>query len=593
MGNSLFSPKITLTQRQEDFKFLADRFPFGDAELHHLYRAYHAILESKREERTSFLVDWSEQCTSASTDYTNTASSRGSNSTATAASHTYTAEHEQLRLERRTLIQVVETKLLPPNFGNRLYEVAFLAAGDASPYADAPDAPTTSDAYTRRARLEKFFEGLSNSGRRGTKAAMTVMFNICQEATATVTDKGTVNPTTDTDTEPRRIQVAELVDMGYRIALATAFLQAADMDRDVTGYLDCVKDTALDETLKALATSIVERGRRRIERTSPSSCSAAADDPYLNQGLVELQDILEWAEAVAPVFASILPTFTFQIFFPGRPYPPSRTAFDFPRILSESTFFSTPSSPLLFTFGCLSSALDGSYYRLYTSAADGLSFNRLQNSLLGYSGPTLLIIRAAGNNGVFGAFTASQWKEQKDFYGNTDCFLYQMAPTTAVYRPTGSARNFMYCNPSARSKGYDQQAHGIGFGGTVDEPRFFIEESFDHCVAGNRDLTFENGSLLPKTASGAVRKDFEIDALEVWGVGGDDVVQQALGARAAARNVKDESIQRARKVDKAAFLDDFRSGLIESKAFVHRGQVQGRADVDLEDKNKTAYAYEK
>jgi hypothetical protein len=212
---------------------------------------------------------------------------------------------------------------------------------------------------------------------------------------------------------------------------------------------------------------------------------------------------------------------------------------------------------------------------------------------LGYSGPTLLIIRAAGNNGVFGAFTASQWKEQKDFYGNTDCFLYQMAPVTAVYRPTGSARNFMYCNPSARSKGYDQQAHGIGFGGTVDEPRFFIEESFDHCVAGNRDLTFENGSLLPKTESGGNRKDFEIDALEVWGVGGDDVVQQALGARAEARNIKDESIQRARKVDKAAFLDDFRSGLIESKAFQHRGQVQGRGgDVDLEDKTKTAYTYE-
>lgn len=578
MGNSLFTScsTKTLTPEQEDFKFLAGRFPFGDAELHHLYRAYHAILESKNEDRTSFLADWSEECTLHFTS--NTSSGTAANAAAT-PSNADTAAID----ERRTLIQVVETKLLPPNFGNRLYEVAFLAAGDASPYADDAAETSAVDAYTQRARLEKFFEGLSNSGRRGTKAAMTVMFDICQQATAS------------TDTEPRRIQVTELVDMGYRIALATAFLQAADKDdRDVAGYLDCADDTTLDETLKALANSIVERGRRRIERTTSPSSSAAANDPYLEQGLVELQDILEWADAVAPVFASILPTFTFQIFFPGRPTPPSRTAFDFPRILSESTFFSKPSSPLLFTFGCLSSGLDGSYYRLYTSAADGLSFNRLQNSLLGYSGPTLLIIRAAGNNGIFGAFTASQWKEQKDFYGNTDCFLYQMAPVTAVYRPTGSAKNYMYCNPSARSKGYDQQAHGIGFGGTVDEPRFFIEESFDHCVAGNRDLTFENGSLLPKTESGGNRKDFEIDALEVWGVGGDDVVQQALGARAAARNVKDESIQRARKVDKAAFLDDFRSGLIESKAFQHRGQVQGRADVDLEDKTKTktAYAYE-
>jgi hypothetical protein len=586
MGNQLFAPSTpTLTPQQEDLKFLGDRFPFGDAELKHLYKAYHAILESKTKQHTSFLVDSSEQCTSKSAVGTASSTNTNVNTNVTASSSNAVTD-EQLRLERRTLIQVVESKLLPPNFGNRLYEVAFLAAGDTSVYADVDATtgattakePSTVDAYTRRARLEQFFEGLSSSGRRGTKAAMTVMFNICRDESASATHGGSAD---------RRVRVIEFVDMGYRIALATAFLQAADTDSDVGGYLACVEDTAKDDTLKALANSIVERGRRRLERAALGAPSGPSADPNLEQGLVELQDILEWADSVAPVFASILPTFMFQIFFPGRPYPPSRTAFDFPRILSESTFFSTPSSPLLFTFGCLSSALDGSYYRLYTSAVDGLSFNRLQNALLGYSGPTLLIIRAT-NNGVFGAFTASQWKEHKDFYGNSDCFLYQIAPDTAVYRPTGSARNFMYCNSTARSKGYDQQAHGIGFGGTTGEPRFFIEESFDHCFAGNRDLTFENGSLLPKTESGAVQTYFDIDALEVWGVGGDEVVKQALGARAAARGFKDESIRRARKVDKAAFLDDFRSGLIESKAFQHREQIQGGTVDDLEDRIKAA-----
>jgi hypothetical protein len=79
----------------------------------------------------------------------------------------------------------------------------------------------------------------------------------------------------------------------------------------------------------------------------------------------------------------------------------------------------------------------------------------------------------------------------------------------------------------------------------------------------------------------------------VWGVGGDDVVAEALESRSRQRELTAANIQKARKVDKAAFLDDFRSGLIESKAFQHRDQMRGRADADLDDKHKTGYVYEK
>lgn len=129
----------------------------------------------------------------------------------------------------------------------------------------------------------------------------------------------------------------------------------------------------------------------------------------------------------------------------------------------------------------------------------------------------------------------------------------------------------MYCNSFARSRGYDQQAHGIGFGGTTEQPRLFLAESFDNCVAAASDMTFESGRLLDHKGT-----TFEIDNLEVWGVGGTEVVQEALGARSRQRDIKNAAIQKARKVDKAQFLDDFRSGLIESKAFQHQAQVQGR-----------------
>lgn len=207
------------------------------------------------------------------------------------------------------------------------------------------------------------------------------------------------------------------------------------------------------------------------------------------------------------------------------------------------------------------------------------------NSLIGYSGPTLVIIQAT-SGGIFGAFTASPWKESKDFYGNSDCFLYQLLPSTAVYRPRGNQTNYMYCNSEARSRGYDQLAHGIGFGGDQQQPRLFISESFEGNLASSHDLTFEPGPLLSPPADGSLQKTFEIDNLEVWGVGGDDIVAEALESRVKARAVKNANIAKARKVDKAAFLDDFRSGIIESKAFKHRDQIRGRAECDLEDRIK-------
>jgi hypothetical protein len=250
---------------------------------------------------------------------------------------------------------------------------------------------------------------------------------------------------------------------------------------------------------------------------------------------------------------------------------------------------------MLFSFASMSKSLGGEWHRLYTSVSDGLSFNRLQNSMLGYDGPTLLVIQAT-NGGIFGAFTASKWKESKDYYGNSDCFLYQLQPLTAVYRPSGNGKNYMYCNSFARSRGYDKMPHGLGFGGSTDGecPRLFIAESFDGCHAGSQDLTFETGPLLPKNADGAsLDKTFDIDHLEVWGCGGDDVVAGALQARNRQRELRAAHIDKARKVDKAAFLDDFRSGLIESKAFKHRQEVHGSTRHHMEENDKKGYEYEK
>ena len=143
----------------------------------------------------------------------------------------------------------------------------------------------------------------------------------------------------------------------------------------------------------------------------------------------------------------------------------------------------------------------------------------------------------------------------------------------------------MYCNSKARSKGYDGQAHGIGFGGTVDQPRLFISETFEGCVAATGNMTFKAGALLPPppTPDTPPTKFFDIESVEVWGVGGSDIVAEALGSRDKQREIAAANIQKARKVDKAQFLDDFNSGLLFSKAFAHKQQVAGRVDVCVSD----------
>ncbi len=89
----------------------------------------------------------------------------------------------------------------------------------------------------------------------------------------------------------------------------------------------------------------------------------------------------------------------------------------------------------------------------------------------------------------------------------------------------------------------------MGFGGTTDGFRVFIPESLEGCTAANACPTYETGKLI-------AGETFEIHTMEVWGCGGADVVASALAAQARERADMDETIRRARHVDKAQFFNN-------------------------------------
>ena len=564
------SQQKTLLQR------LGDKFPFSDDELRKLIVCFQHtssktnVAGNEGLETTSFLSDLVAAASMHSTS----------------PSEDHVVNIEQSRMAHK--VKAAE-KILPLQFGDHLRLVCFKNKNNLSYDSFSVDNSQNVKLNEDERELEIFLAGVADCSRRGSRMALKVI-----HACACSLNERSI-------TDPK-----SLIDLCYRLAIASEIIASSSTEEQINEI------GSLSDFPDALTKSLIEH-KKKINERNINGIYQQQGSQIKQPEVVSLTEFTSWAETVAPLISSVLSTFIHRVLFPSTPFPPSRTPFIFPNLsLSEqpSAFVSSASNPLLFTFGCLAKSLSGKWFRLYTSDFDGLSFNRLQHSLQGYGGPTLMMIRAT-SGGTFGAFTGSAWKESGTFYGNDDIFLYQAEPCVGVYRPrsTSGTSNFMYCNSSARSKGYDGLAHGkswgllnmrnlilnrflfykgIGFGGTADQPRLFIPESFENCVASSRDLTFEQGLLLPPDENGSLQKYFEIESLEVWGVGGDDIVNDALNDRLKQRVLLQSNIDKARKVDKAQFLDDFKSGLIESKAFVHRDQMRGRdgdcqLDTELEE----------
>jgi hypothetical protein len=268
------SSEANLTPEQLDLRLLGDRLPFADSEIRVLYAAFQ--LFQHIENKQTFLCDWSHS------------------------------------IGAGGLFDTLQDKVLPKNFGNALYEAAFCAKGDTTRYrlnnaasiqlGDAANAagqqrPQVLDEFTRKTRLETFFDGLARCSRRGPTSALTVLFHTLRvlerqqpENEDANNDAATVS---SNDNQNDSVSALTFVTTGYLLARATRHLQ-----RPETPILDEAMP-GQHADVQALAHSIVAKARGRRKRYGlPDDC------PHLLQARVELQDILDWAEAAAPMFGT-------------------------------------------------------------------------------------------------------------------------------------------------------------------------------------------------------------------------------------------------------------------------------------------------
>lgn len=173
-------------------------------------------------------------------------------------------------------------------------------------------------------------------------------------------------------------------------------------------------------------------------------------------------------------------------------------------------------------------------------------------------------------NQVFGAFCANRWKDSNRFYGSSSNFLFTITPELKIIRSkSGSNQHFQWLN--TRTHGFP---HGFGLGGSIEQFRFFITDNMEQNIATSSCLTFESGKII---SGNPIKDEFEILALEVWGTGGEILIQKGLEAQSKDREIRDESIKRAQKCDKAAFFNSgFDQEFLLSNTMKHKQEAQDR-----------------
>jgi len=491
------SKLVTLT----DIHKLEERYPFKEDELEILVRCHELIQDG--ENRDDFLMKLA---------------------LSSPFSHFFLPGNEM-----RDRVEWIEQHILPADFAAQLQ--AAMQADRFVEYANQGEDKA----------LECFIEGAADTGRRGPKEALRILYQVAGGDNATTVD---------------------LIDVCFRLALAADAIALPNLEKEVM-----LKQ--LDEhkpVVKLLADSV------------DSSCRGKA---------LTVRTFTDWSEKYFPTLSTPLSTFVHKLLFHGRAFPTARIPFARPVLDHTSEIFDSSASPSLTVLSFASPHLGGKWHRLYSAQLDGLSFHSLEWSVLGYKGPTVIVIRTT-EKAILGAFSTEAWHESGTFFGNNDCFLFQLEPMFSIHRALGREQNFIYLHSDFLKGPFDAftdhrfKGKGMGFGGTKDEPRFFIPESLEHCSANFLDQTFEAGSLLPDEAM----EGFEIKDIEIWGVGGDAKIAEALQGRAAFRERVDETIVRARTVHGKSFIaEDMKSGLYPNKTFSYQDQMRGRHEFKVDDEH--------
>jgi hypothetical protein len=208
-----------------------------------------------------------------------------------------------------------------------------------------------------------------------------------------------------------------------------------------------------------------------------------------------------------------------------------------------------------------------SWTQLYSDQLNGTNFGNFCDALIGYEGPTIILIRDT-NGFVFGMLSRDEWKYSSNFFGpsgGVGCCLFQLEPTFQLLNPQkrrGANTNYQWMNCKRHRK---DLPHGIGMGGESDFFRFLLTPTFKNCISRPTGLTYELGQI-------ASNETFDVGTVEIWGCGGKNAA-----AKREEKKEEERLFQESRrKVDKKQLLDGFTTEFLLSNTFKHRKEQNDR-----------------
>jgi hypothetical protein len=206
--------------------------------------------------------------------------------------------------EMRARVTWIENMILPMGFASQ-----FRAAISADPFVTYANEGESKS-------LERFLEGVADTGRRGPKEALRVLYDIVVDF-----------PTAE-----------EIIDVCFRLVIACDALTAPTLDKKA--YLQRVDDAEI----AAIAPLVRSLASASKEVTITKRC------------------FVEWAEKTLPRLSSPLSTFVHRLIFHQIPYPTTRLHYRHPQLADHSDIFSKQSDgvdPLLLSLSLTSLDLSG------------------------------------------------------------------------------------------------------------------------------------------------------------------------------------------------------------------------------------------
>jgi hypothetical protein len=280
---------ITLT----DIKSLEQRYPFSELEMEILVRCYENLARDEEAKAATTTITTGPLSSARAGD--DPPSFLMSLALASPYSHYFLPEDEcgQSRLA------FLENNVLPAGFSSRLR--AAISAGDA--FVEVAN-------QNQDEGLERFLEGVADTGRRGSKQALAVLYQLAGGGTESVT------------------RAFDIMDACYRLALASEVLEAPSFDKN-----SCL---AKVKQLGPVVQDVSELLERHCEQD------------------FTLTAFVDWAESRFPMLSTPLATFVHHLLFHEHPYPEGRIPYQLPVMDQRSDVFTEEASTMLTTM-CLTS----------------------------------------------------------------------------------------------------------------------------------------------------------------------------------------------------------------------------------------------